>query len=37
MRYNLIMDSSFKFSLKIIELYKKLIAEHEYIISKQLS
>lgn len=36
MRNNLIMDSSFKFSLKILKLYKNLINEHEYIISKQL-
>lgn len=36
MRYNLIMDSSFKFSLKIIDLYKRLLKEKEYIISKQL-
>ena len=36
MKYNLISDLSFKFSLRIIELYKNLIEEREYIISKQL-
>lgn len=29
-------DKSFKFSLLIIDLYKKLIIEKEYVISKQL-
>ena len=33
---NLILDVSFDFSLKIIDLYKKLINEKEYVISKQL-
>ena len=33
---NLIQAKSFDFSLKIIELYKKLQADKEYIISKQL-
>ncbi len=31
----IIQKKSFDFALKIIELYKKLIAENEYIISKQ--
>jgi len=30
------MEKSFNFSIKIIELYKKLIYQKEYIISKQL-
>lgn len=30
-----IYDKSFQFSLEIIELYKKLIAEKEFILSKQ--
>lgn len=33
---NLIQNMSFNFSLKIIELYKKLVAEKEFVISKQL-
>jgi four helix bundle protein len=33
---NIIQEKSFDFALKIIELYKKLVAEKEYIISKQL-
>lgn len=33
---NIIKDKSFAFALGIIALYKKLIAEKEYIISKQL-
>lgn len=36
MRKNLIMEKSFDFSLKILELYRKLIKEKEYTISKQL-
>lgn len=36
MKYSLISDLSFQFSLRIIGLYKKLIEEREYIISKQL-
>ena len=36
MRKNLIMDLSFKFSLKMLKLYKQLAKENEYIISKQL-
>ena len=31
-----ILDRSFQFSLKIIDLYNQLIVEKEYIISKQL-
>jgi len=33
---NLILDKSFKFSLSIIELYKHLKSNNEFIISKQL-
>ncbi|HYW34499.1 MAG TPA: four helix bundle protein [Balneolaceae bacterium] len=33
---NIVKEKSFKFSLQIISLYKKLIEEKEYIISKQL-
>lgn len=33
---NLILEKSFVFALQIIELYKKLIAEKEFVISKQL-
>ena len=33
---NLIQDKSFEFSLATIELYKKLIAEKEFVVSKQL-
>jgi len=36
MKQNLIYDKSFEFSLSIIELYKVLIQNKEYIISKQL-
>ncbi len=36
MKKNIIQDKSFEFSLKIIELYKLLIKDKEYIISKQL-
>ena len=36
MKENLIQQKSFEFSLSIIELYKKLIAKKEYVISKQL-
>ena len=35
MKENLIQQKSFEFSLMIIELYKKLVAENEYVISKQ--
>ena len=35
MRKSIIMDLSFRFSLNSIELYKKLIREKEFIISKQ--
>lgn len=31
-----ILDRTFKFSLRILDLYKELISEKEYIISKQL-
>jgi len=33
---NVIKDKSFKFAVRIINLYKKLIAEKEYVLSKQL-
>ncbi|MDF1516720.1 MAG: four helix bundle protein [Lutibacter sp.] len=33
---SIIKNKSFQFSLNIIELYKKLVAEKEYIISRQL-
>jgi four helix bundle protein len=35
-RNNLIQEKSFNFALSIIDLYKKLINEKEYILSKQL-
>ena len=34
-RENLIVERSFDFSLPIINLYKKLVRQHEYVISKQ--
>ncbi len=33
---SIIQEKSFQFALKIIELYKQLVAEKEYVISKQL-
>ena len=36
MKTNLIQNLSYSFSLQIIELYKKLIAQKEYVLSKQL-
>ncbi len=36
MKQNIIYDKSFDFSLSIIELYKILLSNKEYIISKQL-
>ncbi|MGO2103573.1 MAG: four helix bundle protein [Psychroflexus halocasei] len=33
---NLIVIKTFEFALKVIELYKQLLSENEYIISKQL-
>ncbi len=36
MKKNVIQDKSFEFALEIIELYKLLIRDKEYIISKQL-
>ena len=36
MKQNIIYDKSFEFALKIIELYKILLSNKEYIISKQL-
>jgi four helix bundle protein len=36
MKDNIIQNKAFQFSLSIIELYKKLIEEKEFILSKQL-
>jgi len=36
MKRNIILEKSFEFSLVIIKLYQQLIAEKEFIISKQL-
>ena len=36
MKENIIQHKSFEFSLMMIELYKKLIAKNEYVISKQM-
>ncbi len=36
MKENIVLDKSFKFALKIIDLYKKLIQSNEYVLSKQL-
>ena len=36
MKESIVKEKSFQFSLKIIILYKKLLSENEYIISKQL-
>jgi four helix bundle protein len=36
MEENIIKDKSFKFALKIIELYKYLHVEKEYVVSKQI-
>ena len=33
---NIILDKSFEFALTIIELYKKMVAEKESVLSKQL-
>jgi four helix bundle protein len=33
---NIILDRSFEFSLKIIELYKHMVKNHEYVVSRQL-
>lgn len=33
---NIVKEKSFNFSLQIINLYKKLVNEKEYVISKQL-
>jgi four helix bundle protein len=33
---NIIRSKTFQFSLEIIELYKQLVAKHEFVISKQL-
>ena len=36
MKESIVKDKSFKFAIEIIELYKKLCEEKEFIISKQL-
>ncbi len=36
MKENLIKDKTFQFSLSVIELYKIMIAQNEYVLSKQL-
>src|SRR5688572_14890062 len=36
MKENIIKDKSFDFALKIINLYKKLVEEREFVLSKQL-
>ncbi len=36
MKDNLIQEKSYDFALKIIELYRKLVKENEYILSKQI-
>jgi len=36
MENNIILEKSFNFSLRIIELYRKMIHEKEYVLSKQL-
>ena len=36
MKENIIKDKSFKFSLQIIQLYKELQSNKEYVLSKQL-
>lgn len=33
---NVILTKSFEFALEVIELYKKMIAHNEYVLSKQL-
>ena len=33
---NIILDKTFDFALRIIELYKQMTAQHEFILSKQL-
>ena len=33
---NIILEKSFNFALQIIELYKQLITEKEFVLSKQL-
>jgi len=36
MKESIVQQKSFQFSLKIISLYKELLKENEYIVSKQL-
>ncbi|HKR03949.1 MAG TPA: four helix bundle protein [Bacteroidia bacterium] len=33
---NIILDKSFEFALEIVELYKQLVAEKEFVLSRQL-
>ena len=33
---NIIQEKSYEFALEIIKLYKKMISQNEYILSKQL-
>lgn len=33
---NIVLTKSFDFALEVIDLYKKMIAQHEYVLSKQL-
>jgi len=35
-KQNLVLEKSFRFSLQIIELYKLMIKQNEYVLSKQL-
>ena len=34
-RENIILEKSFEFALKVIELYKIMVKQKEYVISKQ--
>lgn len=36
MKYNLIEDLTFRFSLRIIDLYRHLSAQQEFVLSRQL-
>lgn len=36
MKENIVLEMTFDFSLQIIELYKKLVGEKEFVLSKQL-
>lgn len=35
-KQNIVQEKSFRFALKIVELYRKLAAEREYVLSKQI-